>query len=58
MIANKEPLESAKEVWEFGKKLGMVSKGNEEEVVSKLEKMEVRERLVSGRADVSLGWES
>lgn len=34
----------AKEVWEFGEKMGMVPNGVEEEVVSFLRELEVRDR--------------
>lgn len=49
MILNKGPTETAKEVWEVGKKIRKLSKGNENEVISQLVAMEKGDRQALGR---------
>lgn len=51
MLLHKKVDKVAKEVWEFGNSVGVVSQGNEAEVISKLEEMKSRDRLAAVRVD-------
>lgn len=44
MILKKGREDTAMEVWEVGKWIGMVSKGNEMEIISQLEGLEIRDK--------------
>lgn len=49
MIMHKGVMEVAKEVWEFGKIVGISVAESEEVVVKQLEELERRDRVTSGR---------
>lgn len=54
MILNKGPHETAVKVWKVGQYLGLKDKGNSDEIVSRLETLEQRDRVASGRHDEAL----